>query len=185
MPKATFTAGVYGCACWNDNSLLKIKVNVRTDQIHQRELVGLPTDSDVLIIDLPGGGAMFEDFVGTEKGTLFAILQREIEEETGGCTIKQVGLWSQPYMAIKNEAAKQGTVGDLAFWTPIVLSGRPVPTDEALDHPWITLRELETEDKYRTVGGLGNLGRTARMLREAFEFFLLSRLNLGMFTDPQ
>jgi len=37
MPKATLTAGVFGCACWNDNDLLKIMVNVRTDQVPSKK----------------------------------------------------------------------------------------------------------------------------------------------------
>jgi len=119
------------------------------------------------------------------QATLFAVLKREVREETGGCKIKQVGLCSQPDMVIKESAAEQNTVGDLAFWIPIVLFGKPIPTNEALALPWITLGELDREDKFRTVGGLGIRGRTGRMVRDAFEFFLLSRLNSDLFSTPQ
>lgn len=61
--------------------------------------------------------------------------------------------------------------GDLAFWKPIVLHGEPKPSDEALDHPWVTRAELEAGTTYRAVSGLGLAGRTGKMMVAALDFY--------------
>jgi len=154
VPKATFTVGVFGLACWNDNGTLRIKVNERTDQKRQKELAGLPNDSTAKIIDMPGGGVELEDFSQSKKETLLDILRRVVDEETGGCTFSSSGEFSQPFMVVTNNQDNSLVTGDIAFWMPICLIGKPKPTNEAQNHPWITFSQLNEEDEYRAVAAL-------------------------------
>lgn len=183
VARALFKVGVFGLACWNDNGVLRIKVNVRTDQETQRKKIGL-TDPNIKIIDMPGGGVEIEDFSG-QQVSLFEVLQREIAEETGGCSIKSVGDFSAPYMVALNTQPPDGVVGDLAFWMPVILKGRPKPSAEALDHPWINLEQLEAETEYRVVAGLGKAGRSGQMLRAAFAFYQAQAGNAEYFSVPE
>lgn len=171
MSKATFTVGVFGLACWNNHDTLHIKVNERTDQKRQRKLAGLPENSTVKIIDMPGGGVELLDFTDLKQTSLFDVLRREIMEETGGCAIRQAGPFSEPFMVVTNNLEDSKPTGDIAFWMPVILKGKPRPTSEAQDHPWITLDQLEEETEYRAVGSLGKIGRTGRMIRAAFAWY--------------
>lgn len=171
MSKATFTIGVFGLACWKDNGLLRIKVNERADQVRQRKIAGLPEDSPVKIIDMPGGGVEISDFPDPKQAFLWTVLERKIAEETGGCKIESIGHFSEPFLVVTNNQDDDKPTGDIAFWWPIVLMGRPRPTSEAQDHPWITLQQLNAETEYRAVGGLGKSGRTGRILRAAFSWY--------------
>jgi hypothetical protein len=184
MAKATFTVGVFGLACWNDDGTLRIKVNVRTDQARQRGLAGLPADSPVKIIDMPGGGVEIEDFPDPKQASLLEVLRREIMEETGGCSFDPLDAqFSGPVIAITNTIDPAKPTGDLAFWMPIRLYGMPVPSNEASEHPWISRQQLEEETEYRAVGGLGKAGRTGRMLRDAFIFYEMNKHH-NLFSTP-
>lgn len=186
MAKATFTMGVFGLACWNDNGTLRIKVNVRTDQERQRELAKLPADSKVLIVDMPGGGVEIEDFPDTKQANLLDVLKREVAEETGGCTLDFIPAdWFGPVMVVTNISDPAKPTGDIAFWRPIKLHGKPKPTSEALDHPWVSEQQLDKETEYRCVGGLGKAGRTGRMLKAAFDFYELHRDKPMYFSTPE
>jgi hypothetical protein len=182
MVRATFTVGVFGLACWNVGGTLLIKVNVRTDQEAQRKKIGL-ADPSVRIVDLPGGGVEIEDLAGQENSLLGA-LRREINEETGGCSIEPVGKLSVPYLAVSDKKGPDGQVGDLAFWLPILLKGKPRPTAEALDHPWISLQQLEAATEYRVVAGLAKTGRSGQMLRAAFAFYDARKGSAEFFSVP-
>ncbi len=175
--------GVFGLACWNDKGILRIKVNVRTDQEGQRNKIGA-TDSNIQMIDLPGGGVEIEDLSNLQC-SLLHVLQREIAEETGGCSIDPVGDFSAPYMIVLNREGSGHVEGDLAFWIPVILKGRPRPSVEALDHPWISLQQLEAETEYRVVGGLGKAGRSGKMLRAGFSFFQAHIGNTRCFSVPE
>ncbi len=183
--KALFTVGVFGLACCNDNGTLRIKVNVRTDQDAQKKAAGLAKYSPVQIVDMPGGGVTFEDFVNTPQATLFDVLRREIDEETRGCTVESHGDFSWPFMFVGNVNDPEKAVGDLAFWAPIVLKGKPEPSPEALAHPWVSKEQLEAEIEYRPVGKLGKNGRTGRMLLAAFNFYECRRIDKELFSIPE
>lgn len=171
MTKATFTIGVFGLAAQKDScGKLRIKVNVRTDQERQKELAGLPVDSKVKIVDIPGGGVDFEDFPEPKKANLFTVLEREVSEETLGCTIESLGEFRGPFMVVTNNTDDKKPSGDVAFWMPIKLHGNPKPSNEAMDHPWISREQFEKEDEYRCVS-VGKAGRTGRMIRAAFDFY--------------
>lgn len=169
--KASFTVGVFGLACKQDPfGKLRIKLNVRTDQVRQRKLANLPEDSTTLLVDCPGGTVDFADFPD-KQANLLRVLRREVEEETGGCQIEPLGSFSQPFLAVTNIDDESKPSGDIAFWMPIKLIGEPQPSDEAMDHPWISLEELEDGTVHRPVSGLGMSGRTGRMIKEAFSWF--------------
>lgn len=168
MSKATFTAGFFGAAARKDkNGKVRIKVNVRTDQERQKKLAGLSTESDVKIIDMPGGGFNFNEI----SAYPFDVLRREISEETGGCMIESVGEFHGPSMIVNNNTDEDKPSGDMAFWMPVKLHGSPSPSDEALEHPWISREQFEAENEYRCVGKLGKAGRTGRMILAAFDFY--------------
>lgn len=169
--KGLFTVGVFGLAARKDKFGIRIKVNVRTDQERQKKIAGLPANSKVKIIDLPGGGVEFNDFIDPKKADLFDVLRREISEETDGCTLEVLDEFKGPYIAITNSTDESKPYGDMAFWAPIKLYGDPKPSDEAIEHPWISRKEFEAQDKYRCVSGLGKAGRTGRMLRSAFYWY--------------
>jgi hypothetical protein len=172
MTKATFTVGGFGLAARKDCfGKVRINVNVRTDQKRQKKLAGLPANSKVKIIDAPGGGVNFEEFPEPTEADLFKVLRREISEETDGCRIDSVGEFRGPLIAITNNADESKPSGDMAFWMPIKIHGDPRPSNEALEHPWISLEQLNHEDEYRCVGKLGKAGRTGRMIRAAFDFY--------------
>jgi len=172
LSKATFTFGVSGLAARKDGfGNLRIMVNVRTDQERQKELAGLPVDSKVKIVDIPGGGVDFEDFPEPKKADLFNVLKREVAEETGGCTIESLGEFRGPLMVVTNNTDNKKPSGDMALWMPIKLHGDPKPSDEASEHPWISREQFEAEDEYRCVSRLGKAGRTGRMIRAAFDFY--------------
>lgn len=80
-PRRRGTVGVFGVALRVVDGQTRILVNVRTDQEEQRQLAGLPKESTVLIVDLPGGRWLASDKT-EEEG-----LRREIHEETG-CEIE-------------------------------------------------------------------------------------------------
>jgi hypothetical protein len=172
LSKATFTVGVFGLPARKDGlGKLRIKVNVRTDQGRQKKLAGLPADSKVKIIDMPGGGVNFNDFSELKKANLFDGLGREVSEETGGCKIESLGEFRGPFMVVTNNTDDEKPSGDMAFWMPIKIHGNPKPSNEALEHPWISREQFEAEDEYRCVSGLGKAGRTGRMIRAAFDFY--------------
>jgi hypothetical protein len=100
-----------------------------------------------------------------------SVLEREVAEETGGCTIKPLADFSGPFMIVTNNQDESRPSGDIAFWMPIILIGEPRQSDEAAEHIWITPEQFFEGSEYRCVGKLGNLGRTGRMIRAAFEFF--------------
>jgi hypothetical protein len=172
--RATFTVGVFGLAAKIVDGVIRIKVNVRTDQERQKELAKLPANSTVKIIDMPGGGVEFEDFSSLKKEGLFSVLSREIKEETGGCIIIQTSaFFCGPYLAAVNGEDPTKPVGDIAFWMPIKLIGEPKPTNEASEHPWMSRAQFNAEAPYRCVSGLGKLGRTGQMICAAFEHYEL------------
>ena len=159
-----FNVGVFGIPAKIDaDGIVRIKVNVRTDQEAQRKLAKLDPTSTVLLVDCPGGAVGNQD-----KGIDDAALAREIAEETGGCTITPRGEFRLPFDLKPKE---DGTPGDLAYWKPVVLHGEPKPSNEALDHPWVTRAELEAATKYRAISGLGLAGRTGKMMVAAFDFY--------------
>lgn len=159
--KATFSVGVFGIPAKVIDGIIKIKVNVRTDQANQRKLANLPEDSTILLVDCPGGAVKPGDT------SLEQALAREIAEETGGCTMESLGDFREPLQLMKDPSKPY----DLAFWKPVRLIGEPQPSNEASDHPWVSMKELETADKYRAVSGLGLSGRTGRMMVAALEFY--------------
>lgn len=184
--KALFTVGVFGLACRIDGlGKPRIKLNVRTDQERQKRLAGLPADSKVKIVDIPGGGIDFNDFPEPEKANLFDPLRREVSEETLGCVIESIGEFSGPHMVITNNQRDMCSAGDMAFWIPIRIHGNPKPSDEALEHPWISREQLEAEDEYRCVGKLGKEGRTGRMIRAAFDFYEAYMFREAIFSRPE
>lgn len=186
MANATFTVGVFGLACWNDNGTLRIKVNVRTDQARQRELAKLPVESKVMIVDMPGGGVDLEDFPDMKQANLLDVLTREVAEETDGCTLTITTTdFFGPVMVVTNNSNAAKPAGDIAFWRPIKLHGTPKPTSEALDHPWVSEQQLDDETEYRSVGGLGKAGRTGRMLKAAFAFYESHRDEPHYFSTPE
>lgn len=185
VSKATFTIGVFGLACWNDKGILRIKVNERTDQARQKKIAGLPEDCPVKIIDMPGGGVEISDFPDPKQASLWTVLEREIAEETGGCKIDSGGPFSEPFMVVTNNQDDNKPTGDIAFWMPVVLHGKPLPTSEAQNHPWITLQQLDAETEFRAVGGLGKAGRTGSMIRAAFCWYAERCYDLNLFSKPE
>lgn len=149
--KRCFTVGVFAVPAIVRDCEVRIKVNVRTDQERQKELAGI--DSEVKIVDLLGGGVK-------EGESFLEALVREVEEESG-CQMKSLGEFRGPLVA----------GNDMAFWMPIELIGDPRPTEEALEHIWISRDEFEAENQYRCVGKLGKEGRMGGMIREAFSFY--------------
>lgn len=184
--KATFTTGVFGLAARKDGlGKIRIKLNVRTDQERQKKIAGLPADSKVKIVDIPGGGVDFDDFPEPKKADLFAVLRREISEETGGCTIELLGELRGPFMVVTNNTDETKPSGDMAFWAPINLFGGPKPSDEAMEHPWISREQFENENEYRCVSGLGKTGRTGRMICAAFDFYEANESREEFFSHPE
>lgn len=169
----TFNVGVFGIPAKLVDGVVHIKVNVRTDQQYQREVAKLDPTSTVLLVDCPGGAVGPED-----TGIDDAALAREIAEETGGCTITSKSDFRPPLVLFP----KDGKPGDLAFWKPIVLHGDPKPSNEALDHPWVSRAELKSGNKYRPVSGLGLFGRTGRMMIAALDFYEADIGSLGLFS---
>ena len=99
--------------------------------------------------------------------SLVDALRREVKEETGR-DIKIMGPFSAPFAFLSPDLTKPS---DMAIWAPVLLVGEPEPSVEVSAHPWISREEFETEKPYRCVSGLGNKGRTGRMMRAAFEFY--------------
>jgi len=167
MAKAVFHVGVFGIPARLINGVIRIKVNVRGDEAEQARqwtIAKLAPIPGVKIIDCPGGAVKPGD------KSLEEALCREIAEETGGCQLDLLDKdFSQPF-----EFMSEGTLekpGDIAIWRPIRLVGEPKPSAEASDHPWISMAEFEAETLFRCVSGLGNKGRTGRMMRAALEWF--------------
>ncbi|MEK7541166.1 MAG: hypothetical protein AAB529_02975 [Patescibacteria group bacterium] len=180
--KASFTVGVFGLAARLVDGIVRIKVNVRTDQERQKQLAKLLADSPVKIVDMPGGGVSFDDFSLLKGEGLLAVLRREIAEETGGCTIQPLGEFSGPVMVATNDKDLAKPIGDIAFWMPVKLIGEPKPSNEALDHPWISREQFEAETEYRCVSGLGKAGRTGRMIRTALDWFEANQHRFEVFS---
>lgn len=167
MPKAlfNFTIGVFGLAAKLENGVVRIKVNVRTDQERQWELAKLNPIQGVQLVDCPGGGIM-------EGETPISALVREIKEETGGCTFEPIGEFSKPLFFFNADLSKPS---DAAMWIPIKLIGKPKPSNEALSHPWISQAEFDAQEPYRCISGLGKLGRTGQMMAQALAWFDANR----------
>ena len=91
----------------------------------------------------------------------------KVTEERGGSTIPQKGNFRPPFALL----SKDEKPGDLAFWKPVVLHDEPKPSNEALDHPWVSRAELEAATQYRAISGLGLAGRTGRMMTAALDFY--------------
>jgi len=159
--KALFNVGVFGIPAKLIDGVVHIKVNVRTDQAYQKKQANLPEDSPLLLVDCPGGAVKPGDT------SLFGALVREIREETGGCNIDQLDEFRPPLELMKDSTKNY----DLAFWMPVCLIGKPKPSDEVSDHPWVSLEDLASETKYRVISGLGLAGRTGRMMAAAFAFY--------------
>ncbi|MGD0577152.1 MAG: NUDIX hydrolase [Candidatus Staskawiczbacteria bacterium] len=172
----SFTIGVFGLAAKIIGGVVRIKVNVRTDQERQWQAAKLNPIPGVQIIDCPGGGVCVLE-------SLEDALKREIREETGGCDICIMGRFRPPIPFINNDPSKPS---DLAVWAPVVLIGDPKPSNEASSHPWITREQLEAETEYRCVSGLGNKGRTGQMLRAAFDWYEdeANRKKVEIFSRP-
>lgn len=156
--------GVFGLAAIIDaGGKIRIKLNERTDRARQLQIANLPPTSKVRIVDCPGGG------VDDKDTSLTDAVIREIAEETGGCKFLPMGQFSAPFPLFNN--MDWSKPADMAMWTPGLLEGDPQPSAEAVSHPWISREEFEAETEWRCVSGLGNKGRTGRMVREAFEFY--------------
>src|SRR3989344_4716043 len=166
MAKAVFHVGVFGIPAKLVSGVILIKANVRGDEAEQNRQWGLAKLAPipgVSIIDCPGGAVKPGD------KSMEAALRREVAEETGGCELELLDDFSQAF-----EFLSEGTVekpADLAYWRPIRLIGEPKPSAEASAHPWISMAEFEAETPYRCVSGLGNKGRTGRMMRAALKWF--------------
>lgn len=80
-----FNVGLFGIPAKIVDGVVRIKVNVRTDQEDQRELAKLPKDSPILMVDCSGGA------VGENEDPDDSALAREISEETVDCTITPKG----------------------------------------------------------------------------------------------
>jgi len=166
MAKAVFHVGVFGIPAKLVNGVVRIKVNVRGDEAEQTRQWGLAKLTPVpgiSIIDCPGGAVKPGDKSMEEA------LRREIAEETGGCELELLGEFSQAFQFMSEGTLEKPA--DLAFWCPIRLIGEPKPSAEASAHPWISMAEFEAETPYRCVSGLGNKGRTGRMMRAALKWF--------------
>ncbi len=159
--KAKFSVGVFGIPAKIVNGVIRIKVNVRMDQDRQRKAAGLPEDSPIFLVDCPGGGVM------TDDESMESALQREVFEETGGCEFIDCDGWQEPLVLLNREKGQY----DIAFWKPIRLAGEPKPSSEASDHPWLSIEDLQSGDKYRPVSGLGLKGRTGQMMLGAIQWF--------------
>lgn len=180
VAKALFNVGVFGIPARLVNGVVRIKVNVRGDEVEQARqwaIAKLAPIPGVRIIDCPGGAVNFGD------KSLEAALRRETAEETGGCELELLDKdFSQPFYY-----AGEGTLekpSDIAIWRPIRLIGDPKPSAEASAHPWISMAEFEAEAHYRCVSGLGNKGRTGRMMRAALEWFEQNRHRPELFSAP-
>ena len=134
-----------------------------------RGVFALITDEKTLLLSermddkgwtLPGGRV-------EEGETDQVALTREVEEETGGCNIVSLGDFREP-LPLMGDSSKPS---DLAFWKPVLLNGKPHPSNEALDHPWVSREELEAATQYRAISGLGLAGRTGRMMLAALDFY--------------
>ena len=167
MAKAVFHVGVFGIPARLVDGVVRIKVNVRGDEVEQARQWAIAKLAPILgvkIIDCPGGGVRPGD------KSLDEALRREIAEETGGCELSLLEKsFSEPF-----EFMSEGTLekpADIAIWRPIKLLGEPKPSAEASAHPWISMAEFKAETPYRCVSGLGNKGRTGRMMRAALDWF--------------
>ncbi len=167
-----FSIGVFGLAAKIIEGVVRIKVNVRTDQDRQWEIAKLAPIPGVQIVDCPGGAVRLNE-------SLVDALRREIIEETGGCDIKIMGDFSKPLPFLNADLTKPS---DMAVWVPIVLIGEPMPSNEALAHPWISRTEFEAEFPHRCVSGLGNKGRTGQMMRQALDFYEANCHRLELFS---
>lgn len=162
-PKRIFNIGVFGIPAKLVLGDVRIKVNVRTDQDYQWKAAKLDPIPGVQLVDCPGGAVGPEDVTSLEDA-----LKREIAEETGGCQIRITGPFSEPFVYMNPDPDKPC---DIAVWAPIILLGEPKPSNEALDHLWISLDEFNAEKPYRCVSGLGNKGRTGRMMATALSYY--------------
>lgn len=160
-----FSIGVFGLAAKITNGVVRIKVNVRTDQERQWKAAKLEPIPGVQIVDCPGGAVW-------QNESLIDALRRELKEETSGCDIKVMDTFSKPLPFLNADLTKPS---DMAMWAPIVLIGEPKASNEALAHPWISRVELEAESPFRPVSGLGWKGRTGQMMSQALAFYEANR----------
>lgn len=170
LVKAKFTVGVFLVAAKLIDGIVKCGFNVRTDQEKQRDIAKLPKESPILLCDCKGGGIMTADTSFEEA------LRREVHEETQGCSIGFTDGFRMPKILMKDPSF------DLAFWRPGLLIGDPKPSNEALDHVWLSLEELKSGEKYRPVSGLGLAGRTGQMMTDAFAYYEENKNRLYLFS---
>lgn len=172
MAKATFTVGIFGAAArFDSDGTVRVLVNVRADQAEQHKRAGLPPDSLVKIIDLPGGGVTVEDCSDPRNPfPMLRALKREVLEETGCDSVDIIDIPSGPYLLCA-AAPPDAPQGDIAHWMPILIHGIPHPSPEATEHVWISQEEILAEAKYRTPGRLGKKGRMGIMIIDALHWW--------------
>ena len=120
-----FSIGVFGLAAKIINGIVRIKVNVRTDQDRQWAAAKLSPISGVQIVDCHGGAIQLGE-------TQAEALTREIREETGGCEIRITGAFSKPLPFLNTDLSKPS---DMAIWVPVVLIGEPKPSNRGTGSP--------------------------------------------------
>lgn len=186
MSKATFTTGVFGLAArrtYQENT--HRSWNVRTDQERQKKIAGLPADSKVKIVDIPGGGVDFDDFPEPKKADLFAVLRRDFRRnwrlhDRTAWRIAKLRSWLLPTTPMKRNHRAIWPSGRQSIFSadqnrrmrPWNIHGSPAGI-------------FENENEYRCVSGLGKTGRTGRMICAAFDFYEANESREEFFSHPE